>query len=100
MGRTRRHQKAVRMVAVVYMYSGRFDAHELHPPRGSALDRHGRPPTAEVPRDQGNELRVGLSINRRRLELGMPDARARFLENAGARVRLDLHLNDSDGAQW
>ena len=70
------------------------DPHQLHPPRSATLDLHRRLAALKVTGDQRNQLRIGLAVNRRRLDLGEPSAIVGRFKGAGSGVGFDFDLDD------
>ena len=71
-----------------------FDSNQLRASRRATLDGDGRLAAAEVSSDKPEELLIGLAIDWRGLELSEPGATLDLLQQADARVRLDLDRDE------
>ena len=74
-----------------------FDSNQFGTGRRATLEGHGRLAASEMAGNESEKLLVGFAVDGRRLELSEPGATLDLLEQADARVRLDL---DRDDGAW
>ena len=73
-----------------------FDSNQLGTSGGATLERNRRLAATEVTCYKREQFFVRLAVDRRRLELGKPNAILSLRQDADARVRLDLDRDDGD----